>query len=183
MDPKRLLKILRLMEKIPLEYMVTGSIAAILYGKPRLTHDMDVVLIFPHNKIEAFRKLFDTDEFYCPPPETLQEEIQRGDGGHLNIIDQSSGFKVDLYPFKDEALVQWGFEHRAKVEILPGEAVWVAPSEYVIIKKLLYYKEGGSDKHLEDIRAMMEVTGQNIDKRVLESWISKLHLEMDWKKV
>lgn len=157
---------------------MTGSIAAILYGKPRLTHDMDVVLVFPPDKIESFRRFFDTDEFYCPPPEVLREEIDRGDRGHMNIIDQVSGFKIDLYPFKEDKLVQWGLENRRRIEILPGQDVWVAPPEYVIVKKLLYHKEGGGDKHLEDIRAMLEVTGQEaIDRKTVEFWVKRLQLK------
>ena len=71
MDPKRLLVFLRLIEKIPIEYMVTGSIAAILYGKPRLTHDMDVVVVFPRYKVQDFCRHFISDEFYCPPSKTI----------------------------------------------------------------------------------------------------------------
>ena len=66
MDPKRLLVFLRLIEKIPIEYMVTGSIAAILYGKPRLTHDMDVVVVFPRYKVQDFcplRNLGDEEQY------------------------------------------------------------------------------------------------------------------------
>lgn len=182
MEPKRLLRFLRLIEQIPLEYMITGSIAAILYGKPRLTHDMDVVVIFPSQKVQVFCEYFAGDEFYSPPIETIQQEIKRGDQGHMNIIDQVSGFKVDLYPFKEDPLVQWGFEHRKKMEILPQEAVWVAPPEYVILKKLIYYKEGGSDKHLDDIRSMLEVSGKDINKNLIESWVQKLNLLKSWRK-
>ncbi|MBN2144927.1 MAG: hypothetical protein JW774_09915 [Candidatus Aureabacteria bacterium] len=32
------------MEKGGIEYMITGSVAAIFYGHPRLTHDIDLVL-------------------------------------------------------------------------------------------------------------------------------------------
>lgn len=163
--------------------MVTGSIAAILYGKPRLTHDMDVVLIFPLQKIPVFCQHFNTTEFYCPPSETIQEEIKRGDQGHMNIIDNTSGFKIDLYPFKSDSLVQWGLENRKKIEILPDESIWLAPPEYVILKKLVYYKEGESEKHLEDIRAILEVSGQTIDQATIKSWISKLKLEECWEKI
>lgn len=163
--------------------MVTGSIAAILYGKPRLTHDMDIVLIFPRQKIGLFCQHFDTDEFYCPPSEVILEEIQRGDQGHMNIIDNTSGFKIDLYPFGDDPLVQWGFENRKKVEILTKETICLAPPEYVILKKLIYFKEGGSQKHLEDIRAMLEVSGPNIDTTIIKNWATKLRLEEALQKV
>lgn len=182
MDPKRLLFFLRLIEKIPIEYMVTGSIAAILYGKPRLTHDMDVVVIFPRHKIKSFCQHFAGEEFYSPLPETIEEEIKRGDLGHMNVIDNVSGFKIDLYPFKEDPLVQWGLEKRKRIEILPEETIWVAPPEYVILKKLCYYREGRSQKHLEDIRGMLEVTGDDIDKKTIERWAQKLNISPIWQK-
>lgn len=180
MEPQCLLRFLRLLEKMSLEYMVTGSIAAILYGKPRLTHDMDVVIIFPANKTEAFSKSFDLKEFYCPPLETLQDEVRKGDRGHFNIIDQQTGFKIDLYPFGNDPLVEWGLKNRRKIEILPKESVWLAPPEYVILKKLTYYKEGGSEKHLEDIRGILEVSGPSVDKKIIAGWAGKLSLEKEW---
>jgi hypothetical protein len=38
-------------------------------------------------------------------------------------------------------------------------AVWVAPIEYVILRKLEWYREGGASRHLDDIRAMLRVSG------------------------
>lgn len=32
-----------------------------------------------------------------------------------------------------------------------GEPIWLAPIEYVILRKLKVFREGGSDKHLRDI--------------------------------
>lgn len=183
MESQRLLRFLRLLEQIPIEYMVTGSIAAIVYGKPRLTHDIDVVVVLFQSKLKEFIQCFDTDEFYCPPLEAIRQEIQRGDQGHMNIIDQISGLKIDLYPFEKDPLVQWGFEYRKRIEILPKEGVWVAPPEYVILKKLIYHKEGGSEKHLEDIRAMLEISGNAIDKKTILTWAKKLQLEAEWSRI
>lgn len=183
MDPARLVFILRQIEEIPLEYMVTGSIAAILYGKPRLTHDMDLVVAFPSEKIPLFCKRFETEEFYCPPSETLRNEILRGDGGQFNLIDNQTGFKIDFYPFRSDPLARWGFNRKKQIEILPKEYVWVSPPEYVILHKLLFFREGGSEKHLSDIRAILEVSGSVVDQDALKMWIQNLRLDPEWGKV
>jgi len=182
MDLKNLLKFLRIIESIPLEYMVTGSVASILYGKPRLTQDMDVVVVFPLQQIGKFTKLFDTEEYYCPPPEAIAEEIKLRDSGHLNVIDQSTGFKIDLYPVEGDPLAQWGLKNRKKVELIAGEEVWVAPPEYVILKKMAYYKEGGSQKHLDDIKGMIEVSPELIDRKTIQTWADKLDIRNIWNK-
>ena len=182
MNLKNLLKFLRLIETIPIEYMVSGSIASILYGKPRLTQDMDIVVLFHAGKVGKFVGIFNTEEYYCPPAETIEEAIRLGDKGHLNIIDQGSGFKIDIYPAGKDELVLWGLENKREIELIEGERVWVAPPEYVILKKLVYFKEGGSEKHLEDIRGMMDVSGDLIDTATIEGWVAKLKLLSGWKK-
>ncbi len=183
MEPALLLRVLKLIEDIPLEYMVTGSIAAIRYGKPRLTHDLDMVVAFPSEKIDPFRRKFATKEFYCPPEDALLREIGRGDGGHFNLIDHQSGFKFDFYPFRSDRLAQWGIARKKRIEIVAGEKVWVAPPEYVICHKLIFFREGGSDKHLTDIRSILEVSGSELDQDALKDWIQKLGLDAQWNKV
>lgn len=74
-------------------------------------------------------------------------------------------------------------DRRRQIELLQGEPVWVAPPEYVILKKLTYFQEGRSEKHLEDIRAMLDVSGESIDRGILVSWIQKLKLQEEWETV
>jgi hypothetical protein len=59
----------------------------------------------------------------------------------------------------------------------------LAPPEYVILRKLEYHREGGSEKHLRDIRAMLAVSGDLLDRPALQDWIQKLNLETEWKRV
>ncbi|MFH0798935.1 MAG: hypothetical protein V2A66_01995 [Pseudomonadota bacterium] len=183
MDLKNLLTFLRKIEALDLDYMITGSVASILYGKPRLTQDMDVVVVFPASKIKGFTKSFDIDDYYCPPDETIQEAIRLGENGHMNVIDQKTGFKIDIYPAGDDDLTKWGFENRKRVELIANETVWVAPPEYVILKKLVYYKEGGSQKHIEDIKGMLDVSGDQINTTFIDRWAKKLSLTMEWASV
>jgi len=36
-----------------------------------------------------------------------------------------------------------------------------APPEYAIVRKLDYYREGHAEKHVRDIRAMLDVSANN----------------------
>ncbi len=63
-----------------------------------------------------------------------------------------------------------------------GETIMLAPPEYVIVRKLEYFREGGSEKHLRDIRAMLAVSGELLDQVALREWIQKLNLETEWRK-
>ena len=51
------------------------------------------------------------------------------------------------------------------------------------MRKLKYFREGGSDKHLRDIRGMLQVSGAQIDHAALEEWIEKRGVREQWQKV
>ena len=162
-----------------LSYMVTGSAASIIYGEPRMTHDIDLVLELHVTDINKFINLFPPDEFYCPPQDVIKTEIARETRGHFNIIHHETGFKADIYPIGQDELHKWAMVRRQKVQIGRSN-ILIAPPEYVIIRKLQYYKEGGSTKHLRDINRMFEISGDSIDKPVLEEMINKYDLLDEW---
>jgi len=165
-----------------IEYMTTGSVASIIYGEPRVTHDIDLVLgLYTHN-IEKLVSVFDREEFYCPPMEVIKAEIAKKTGGHFNIIHHSTGFKADIYPIGEDKLHIWAMTKKRKIEIENCD-VWLAPPEYVIVRKLEYYKEGGSSKHLSDIKKMLDISGKTINIVELEHKISECYLADEWKKV
>ena len=64
-----------------------------------------------------------------------------------------------------------------------GEPVVVAPPEYVIVRKLEYYREGGSEKHLRDIRSMLAVSADQLERVALDEWIGRRGLGPEWNQV
>ena len=167
------------LNKGSLSYMVTGSAASIIYGEPRMTHDIDLVLELHVENVPNFINLFPPAEFYCPPQDVIKTEITRETRGHFNIIHHETGFKADIYPVGQDELHDWAMVRRQKVKIGRSN-ISIAPPEYVIIRKLQYYKEGGSTKHLRDINRMFEISGESIDKPALEQMIVKYDLLDEW---
>jgi hypothetical protein len=169
------------LERIGIPYVVTGSTAGILYGEPRLTHDIDIVVaLSPHN-IHAFVEAFPLEDFYCPPEDVLAIEVRRGQRGHCNVIHHGSGFKADIYVAFDE-LHRWALAHR-RIVAFDGLQLSVAPVEYVILRKLEYFREGKSEKHLRDIRGILDVSSEKIDRSFLDQWIARLGLASEWATV
>lgn len=76
----------------------------------------------------------------------------------------------------------WAFRHVRRFEFM-GESIVIAPPECVIVRKLEYFREGGSDKHLRDIRAMLNVSGELLDRGALNDWITRRGVEAEWRKV
>lgn len=62
-----------------------------------------------------------------------------------------------------------------------GESLIVAPPEYVIVRKLEFYREGDSEKHLRDIRSMLETSPDAIDRAELERMIGERGLGDVWR--
>ena len=57
-------KIVEVIENLGISYLVTGAVAAMAYGEPRLTNDIDVVADIDEGKIKKLLAAFLSDEFY-----------------------------------------------------------------------------------------------------------------------
>jgi len=170
------------LNKSNIEYMATGSVASMIYGEPRITHDIDLVLRLYTNNIQQLIGIFGPEEFYCPPMEVIKAETARKTGGHFNIIHHETGFKADIYPAGEDKLHIWAMARRQKVKIENCD-LWLAPPEYVIVRKLEYFKQSGSSKHLSDIKKMLEISGNNINLSELKQKVLEYGLIKEWKKI
>jgi len=121
------------------------------------------------------------EDFYCPPEEVIRIEIAREARGHFNIIHHDTGFKADIYPVGSEDLHKWAIANRRKV-VLSGDVIWLAPPEYVIVRKLQFYSEGKSPKHLADIRNILEISPDLINHEVLMDFIEEYDLKEEYQQ-
>ena len=106
-------------------------------------------------------------------------EIARFQRGHFNLIHHETGFKADIYAIGRDKLNHWGLEKRKPIKI-EGDKLWLAPVEYVILRKLEYFREGGSEKHLKDIAGILSISPDQIDFKELNERIDHLMLEKEW---
>jgi hypothetical protein len=167
------------LERLGLPYCVTGSVAASVYGEPRLTADIDVVLLLAVKDIAALQAAFPAEAYYVPPEETLRLQAARATRGMFNLIHYATQFKADIYLAASDPLHEWALANRRRVS-LEGAAMWVAPPEYVILRKLEYFREGGQDKHLRDIRFIL--AGTEVDRAFLETRVERLGLAAEWRR-
>ena len=59
------------LEQAELDYMITGSVAAMNYGEPRLTNDIDLILALPAASVPSLETAFPEEEYYRAPTEIL----------------------------------------------------------------------------------------------------------------
>lgn len=169
------------LEAVGAPYMVTGSVASMIYGEPRLTLDVDLVVQLEVERAEELLAAFPESEFYRPPLEVVRLECSRDARGHFNLIHHETGMKADVYPAARDDLHHWGLANRRRVAFGPAE-LWLAPPEYVIVRKLEFWREGGSEKHLRDVRGML-AAGLALDRSVLDVALRRRGLEGAWRSL
>lgn len=173
---------LRPLNQLGLRYVVSGSVASILYGEPRFTNDVDVVVFLREEDVRRLAEAFPAPEFCIPPEEVITAEIARPVNGQFNLLHVPTGFKADIYTTGRDDFNAWAFRNSRTLEF-HGELIRVAPPECVIVRKLEYFRAGGSDKHLRDIRSMLKISGEQIDRTALDEWIRVRGVEAEWQKV
>ncbi len=170
------------LERIGLPYCITGSVASGVYGESRQTKDIDLIVLLRHPDISKLQSVFPESEYYLPPNEVLIVETLRQTRGMFNIIHHASQFKADIFIASRDPLHHWALQHRRRVEFGDDFQIWIAPPEYVILRKLEFFREGDDAKHLRDIRFMLETT-LDIGRGFIESQVTRLGLQAQWKIV
>lgn len=181
MDPSELLRVVTgILEGLGLRYLVTGSTATIFYGEPRFTNDIDIVLDLPSARVSELCAAFPPDDFYLS-----EESVRRAvaGGGQFNLIHPKSGLKVDLIVAADSPFNRSRFGRSRRLSPGPDFQASFASPEDVILKKMEYFREGHSDKHLRDITGVFKISGDQIDRVYLEDWVSRLGLEKVWQEL
>lgn len=181
MEPLDLLALLTsALDELGLKYLVTGSMAAMTYGETRFTNDIDVVIDLRAEDVDRFCARFPSSEFYLSPESVRAAVLQRR---AFNIIHPASGLKVDVFVPKDDAFERSRRARGVRLPISESREVMFASPEDVIIKKLQYYQEGGSEKHLRDIASLLKIQAARIDRAYVADWSETLGVKEIWDAI
>jgi hypothetical protein len=158
-------------------HFVTGSLATIAYGEPRLTLDVDLVAALTTENLDRFLASFPEPDFYVSRA-AAGEAIKSH--GQFNIIHIPSGLKLDLFIPAQTEFNRSRLDRCRPVPIGTGAPVLVASPEDAIIKKLEYFRQGGSEKHLRDIAGVLKTQCERIDFNYIQAWVERLGLQSQW---
>jgi len=174
-------EVLKILEKLHIPYMISGSVGSMLYGEPRMTNDIDIVVEMQEEKIEDFLNQFDEEQYYFPSLDFVKESVKRK--SQFNIIHLESGSKVDIIIKKSTEFAEIEFSRKRQVAFTENFNAFTASPEDIIIFKMAFYHLSGSEKHIKDISSMLIISGDEIDQEYLEKWISKMGYQDIWNKV
>ena len=178
MEQSELLRYLVIaLERLGLRYFVTGSIVTIFYGEPRFTNDIDVVVDLQTDNVVEFCRQFPEDAFYVSPTAALDAVRRRS---QFNIIHPASGLKVDVIVSAPSEFNRSRFDRARKVRVADDFEASFASPEDAILKKMQFFRDGGSEKHLRDISGVLKTSGEQIDMAYIERWADVLGLRDVW---
>lgn len=150
------------------------------FSEPRLTLDVDVPLFIRKEDLPRISACFPAPQYYCPPEDVIAAESARDCRGHFNVIHIATGLKADFYPGNRDETLAWAWQNK-RVEETEAGPIYLAPPEYVILWKLIFYKEGGSEKHLRDIARMCAINPSGQWNAFLFEQIAERGLGKEWK--
>ena len=168
------------LERLGISYLVTGSIATIAYGEPRLTNDIDVVVDLRLDQVDALCAAFPGPDFYCSKDAAVQAARQHF---QFNILYPAGGLKNDVIVPADSEFNRSRFSRRLRIPGGPDFDMWLSSPEDVIIKKLEFYKEGQSEKHVRDILGVLKMRGDKVDREYITLWADRLQLTDIWRDI
>jgi hypothetical protein len=167
-------------DALGIDYMISGSQASIYYGETRFTQDIDVVAHLDVAHVPGLLARFPLPEFYVAE-DAVRDAIARH--GQFNIIHPGSGLKVDVIARKDTPYELTEFARRQRLPALEGRDAYFARPEDVILYKLIYYRQGASERHLRDVAGIMRVSGAEVDLAYIDEWARRLDLVDVWNAV
>ena len=173
-----LARLLQILPAAGIEYMVTGSIASSVHGEPRLTHDIDVVVVLNPQAIRSLAQAFPPPEFYLSEEAALQAARQHS---MFNLLSLTGGEKVDFWVLTDEPFDRSRFA-RKRLEELQGLRFFVSTPEDLILAKLRWAKlAGGSEKQFTDALRVYEIQRPTLDQGYVDQWAGQLGVSELWQ--
>ena len=158
-----------------IDYMISGSVALTFYGKPRMTRDIDIVIMIPLEEVDKFVTLFEQD-FYIDR-DMAADAIKNQ--SMFNIIHLETVIKIDFIIRKNQEYRILEFNKRKKMKLEDRE-VWVVSLEDLIISKLYWAKDSFSEMQIKDIVSLIDL---DFDMKYVEEWCARLGLDLILRRV
>jgi hypothetical protein len=168
------------LERLGIRYAVVGSFASGVWGESRFTQDVDILIEIAAGQVKSLCDAFPDKDFYVS--ETAAREASARHS-QFNVIHPASGNKIDFMIAGPSAWTKAQLERRKVVELFPGQSAAIAAPEDVIIGKLVYYREGQSDKHLRDITGILTFSSDIVDRSYIAIIAKQVGVTEIWQMV
>jgi len=166
------LQVTEALERCGIGYFLGGSLASSFQGEPRATNDVDLVVDLQEGQVGALVAALGAD-FDIDDVALRRAAAERSS---WNVIYLPSATKIDLFILRASPFDRSEFARRQRVELRVGKSLFVKSPEDSVLRKLLWYREGGevSDRQWRDVVQVLRQSRAFIDHRYLDEWAVEL---------
>ena len=159
-----------------LRYHFTGGIVSSHYGEPRLTADVDVVLVLPNYDAYVIDKLISyLSNDFIVDDESIRASLKEMNG--FQVIDRRNYLKVDIHVGER---IRGESQRAVQDALYSGVIVPIASREDCVISKLLWYSMG-SERSWTD--ALHVVRRQSLNFELLHQLAEGLNLTRELDRI
>lgn len=152
-------KLVSVLDRFRIRFHLTGGVASVVYGEPRMTQDLDVVL-------DRDRVLDVRDEFLAALSSAgfhFSEALARraiGSRQMFQLIDVDQVIKLDLYV---RCLIPGELERSVSTELFPGVELPVVSRSDAALSKLIWIHHGSHRSRRDLRRILAGATREELD--------------------
>lgn len=163
--------IVRHLEALDIPYMLVGSMGTNLYGEPRSTNGVDIVIDPTESQLDVFCE--SVEEHVHIDPDVAHDALRRR--SIFYALDMATSEKVDLIVLRDSPYDRCEFGRRIKKRILGVEATAITPED-LVLSKLNWAKQGESERQIRDVVGVLVNQWDNLDWDYVHHWASELNV-------
>lgn len=173
MAPEELLaKIVEILEDLKIPYAITGGFAISVWGRPRSTADIDIIVEMVEknikpliNRVAAISKNIYADENMVRDALTHKSEF--------NFIDPDMGFKIDFFVLDSNLYNKLKIKRAILRDVFGVTKAYFVSPEDLILGKLLWSKNSNSWKQKEDIKTVLRNSKIKLNYGYIKNWAEK----------
>ena len=171
------------LEAAQIDYLLGGALAAGVWGEPRSTLDVDLVVSVPPEQITRLSDELALRNILLPPDLILDQLVETRADLAMVAYHATAIFKAELFPLRPgDELRAAALARRLWVEAPPPlGGIYVHTPEDLILYKLSYYMISQQTKHVRDIISLLLARGPTLDFTYIGEWVRRLGLQPAWQ--
>lgn len=170
MTPEELLeKIVEILENLKIPYAITGGFAISVWGRPRSTLDIDIIVEMEEKNIKPLAKMIkDFDKEIYVDEDMIRDALLHK--SEFNFIHPTDGLKIDFFVLDNNPYNKLKIKRAILQDVFGVTKAYFVSPEDLILSKLLWSKDNDSWKQKEDIKTILNNSQIKLDLDYIRNW-------------